>query len=228
MELGLTGSSALVTGGSKGIGRSVAQALLREGARVVICSRNEKNIAAGKDSPWELYDLEIDRAESRNLAAEKPEKVRELAERWKQQAEDYFALARDGLVVSAYPRGYLVRGPRIPWLPRLRPLVAEPWEVEIIDTTERPATLLSWATQTTQQIPLLFFAAVTLFYISFTPATIEGMGYNGENLVAADQVVTNIFSIVRRQSFVPMEWTRHGGLELVFELPFVFASRIIF
>src|SRR4051812_26467644 len=49
-------------------------------------------------------------------------------------------LARDGLVVSAYPRGYLVRGPRIPWLPRLRPLVAEPWEVEIIDTTERSAT----------------------------------------------------------------------------------------
>ena len=29
-------------------------------------------------------------------------------------------LARDGLVVSAYPRGYLVLGPRIPWLSRLR------------------------------------------------------------------------------------------------------------
>src|SRR5262245_24788294 len=49
-------------------------------------------------------------------------------------------LARDGLVVSAYPRGYTVRGPRIPWLPRLRPLVDEPWEIEILDTTKRPAT----------------------------------------------------------------------------------------
>src|SRR5258706_12564399 len=95
-------------------------------------------------------------------------------------------------------------------------------------TTERPATLLSWATQTTQQIPLLFFAAVTLFYISFTPATIEGMGYNGEKMVAADQIVPNIFNVGRRQPLVPMEWTRHGGLELVFEVPFVFASRIIF
>jgi GntR family transcriptional regulator len=48
-------------------------------------------------------------------------------------------LVRDGMVISAYPRGYVVLGRRIPWLPRLRPLVDEPWEIEIIDTTERPA-----------------------------------------------------------------------------------------
>ena len=42
-------------------------------------------------------------------------------------------LARDGLVMSAYPRGYLVTGPRIPWLSRLRIRVDEPWEVEIIE-----------------------------------------------------------------------------------------------
>jgi DNA-binding GntR family transcriptional regulator len=49
-------------------------------------------------------------------------------------------LTRDGMVVSAYPRGYHVLGPRIPWLSRLRPLVDEPWEVENIDSAERPAT----------------------------------------------------------------------------------------
>jgi DNA-binding GntR family transcriptional regulator len=49
-------------------------------------------------------------------------------------------LTRDGMVVSAYPRGYHVRGPRIPWLSRLRPLSDEPWEIEIIDTIERPAS----------------------------------------------------------------------------------------
>ncbi len=48
-------------------------------------------------------------------------------------------LARDGLVVSAYPRGYHVLGPRIPWLPRLRLLANEPYDVEMIDVHERPA-----------------------------------------------------------------------------------------
>ena len=49
-------------------------------------------------------------------------------------------LARDGLVVSAYPRGYLVLGPRIPWLSRLRLLSEEPWDVEVISVREVPAS----------------------------------------------------------------------------------------
>lgn len=40
MDLGLRGKTALVTGGSKGIGRAVARTLAAEGARVVICSRD--------------------------------------------------------------------------------------------------------------------------------------------------------------------------------------------
>jgi 3-oxoacyl-[acyl-carrier protein] reductase len=39
MDLGLTGKVAVVTGGSQGIGRAAAEALGREGARVVICAR---------------------------------------------------------------------------------------------------------------------------------------------------------------------------------------------
>src|SRR3954453_22977877 len=49
-------------------------------------------------------------------------------------------LARDGMIVSAYPRGYAVLGPRIPWLSRFRLLTDEPWDVEIIDTALGPAT----------------------------------------------------------------------------------------
>jgi 3-oxoacyl-[acyl-carrier protein] reductase len=40
MDLGLEGKTALVTGGSKGIGRAVARALAAEGARVMICARD--------------------------------------------------------------------------------------------------------------------------------------------------------------------------------------------
>jgi 3-oxoacyl-[acyl-carrier protein] reductase len=39
MDLGLTGKVAVVTGGSDGIGRATAEALVREGARVLICGR---------------------------------------------------------------------------------------------------------------------------------------------------------------------------------------------
>ena len=40
MDLGLQGKNAIVTGGSRGIGRSTALAFAAEGANVAICARN--------------------------------------------------------------------------------------------------------------------------------------------------------------------------------------------
>jgi arylsulfatase A-like enzyme len=69
---------------------------LHEGNRALRVG-NWKIVAAGKGSPWELYDLGSDRSESRNLANDKPEKVRELAAIWTKQLEEYTALARSDL-----------------------------------------------------------------------------------------------------------------------------------
>ncbi|HET7876496.1 MAG TPA: SDR family oxidoreductase [Methylomirabilota bacterium] len=44
MELGLRGKTALVTGGSRGIGRAVARGLAAEGTRVLICARDAETL----------------------------------------------------------------------------------------------------------------------------------------------------------------------------------------
>ena len=41
-----------------------------------------------------LYDLHTDRSETKNLAADMPEKIRDLAARWSRQTEECSALAR--------------------------------------------------------------------------------------------------------------------------------------
>lgn len=46
MDLGLKGKKVVITGGSRGIGRAIANMMIAEGADVAICARNEEEVTA--------------------------------------------------------------------------------------------------------------------------------------------------------------------------------------
>ena len=56
----LENKTAIVTGGSKGIGFSIAERFSKEGAKVIICSRNESELSASaKKLDCEVYQLDV-------------------------------------------------------------------------------------------------------------------------------------------------------------------------
>ena len=60
MDLKLGGKTALVTGGSKGIGRAAAEILAGEGCNVIIVSRSSDALAAAKSAIVQKSNVRID------------------------------------------------------------------------------------------------------------------------------------------------------------------------
>jgi 3-oxoacyl-[acyl-carrier protein] reductase len=70
MDLGISGKTALVMGASRGIGRGIAAALAREGARVAIASRSREALdEAAAEIEGEAVAFEADTADLDRLAA---------------------------------------------------------------------------------------------------------------------------------------------------------------
>ncbi len=70
MDLGLRGRVALVMGASRGIGRGIAAALAREGARVAIASRSEERIGeAAEEIAGEVVPFVADTSDLRRMGS---------------------------------------------------------------------------------------------------------------------------------------------------------------
>lgn len=57
MDLGLQGQTAVITGGSVGIGLAVAEGLAQEGVNLVLCARNEERLAVEATRLAERYGV---------------------------------------------------------------------------------------------------------------------------------------------------------------------------
>ena len=108
----LAGGKSEAPSGPGLAGRNIASAFAKDGSvsRDFLYFNHNHNrairvgdwklIATGDDGPWELYDLARDRAEQKNLAGAQPDRVRELAARWK-QLDDGFLRQRESAPPSA-------------------------------------------------------------------------------------------------------------------------------
>ncbi len=82
---------------------------------------------AFEDDDWELYHLAEDRSECTNLAADQPERLAELVERWWAEAEEYGVLPLDDRSIELFSTRYRDRSPhpthrRYSYFPPMSPL----------------------------------------------------------------------------------------------------------
>ena len=82
------------------------------------------------DDDWELYHLHRDRSECQNLAAERPEKLVEMVDRWWREAETYGVLPLDDRTLELFATRYRDHSPHradrhYRYFPPLSPMPAQ-------------------------------------------------------------------------------------------------------
>jgi NAD(P)-dependent dehydrogenase (short-subunit alcohol dehydrogenase family) len=78
VDLGLDGLGALVTGGNRGIGKAVAAALVREGARVVLLGRDVASLDAAREEVGATASVAADTTDDEAVLAAVQEAVATL------------------------------------------------------------------------------------------------------------------------------------------------------
>jgi 3-oxoacyl-[acyl-carrier protein] reductase len=68
MDLGIRGRVAIVTGGSKGIGFAIAEALAREGVRVLVCARDSAGLERAAERLRTVGEVAVEAADVRRGA----------------------------------------------------------------------------------------------------------------------------------------------------------------
>ena len=114
MNFGLEGRVALITGGSKGIGKAVAQSLIAEGVNVSICARNHDIL---RQTAAELTAMGRSKVLALPADMESPDDIRRLVQR----TVDEFGRI-DLFVNNAGPGQYRVTSCRSPMRPGSGPL----------------------------------------------------------------------------------------------------------
>ncbi len=102
------------------------------------------------DDDWELYHLDEDRSECRNLATERPEKLAEMVDRWWREAERYGVLPLDDRTLELFQMRHRDHSPHRPdrhyrYFPPLSPMPAQVAPVlggrgwDLVATIDRPS-----------------------------------------------------------------------------------------
>jgi len=74
---------------------------------------------------------------------------------------------------------------------------------------------------------LVLLIGVFAMYVSFSPGTISSMGYTGEEIGSGDRLLTIIDAHRRGVPSPPMQWSRHGPLPVLFDIPFIAAAKLV-
>ncbi|HKG23079.1 MAG TPA: glycosyltransferase family 39 protein, partial [Blastocatellia bacterium] len=73
----------------------------------------------------------------------------------------------------------------------------------------------------------LFFTALAVTYLPFSPGTISDMGYMAENIEACNEIISNLGEWATLQyASTRVSWPRHGLYELILEIPFILVGKL--